>query len=126
MIGGSASTALQYARMSVCVTCEAKDSEGKRLYRVEGDRAFCGVPRDLAHLGKLYRDETQDGCGCSLLLKVSKVESECPLNKWPPKETVKAIPEHLKSVPQPTKTITSTGPRKPCGCGKVTKQTNRP
>jgi hypothetical protein len=114
MMGGTACATLQYERMKVCNACQEVDSKGERLYRIIRETAYCGIPRNLEHLADLYRDEVKDGCGCSLMLKVSKYESDCPLKKWPEKAAIRPAPIPASTQPAVKLVIT----KKPCGCGK--------
>lgn len=123
MSSGTACAELQYARISVCNACEEKDSKGERLYRINNTTAYCGVPRDLAHLAQLYRDEIKDGCGCSLTRKVSKIESDCPLKKWPAPDAIQPRPPRIQqSGPAPKPFL----PGRPCGCGGKAKPPGSP
>ncbi len=78
LLSGQVSPEVQEARLAVCRACTATDSKGERLFREIAGKMYCGVPR----LEQLLRNEVQNGCGCELRLKVSRVGSGCPLNLW--------------------------------------------
>lgn len=66
-------------RLQICKVCPEKDSEGNLLYREINEKPFCGKPRRQ----KILRDNTVDGCGCDLDFKAQKVDTTCPLGRWP-------------------------------------------
>ena len=80
LIHGPAPAAVAADRLAACKACGEKSTAGDRLYREIDGKAYCGVPR----LQDIYRDESKDGCGCDLLFKVSRAETECPRKKWLP------------------------------------------
>lgn len=80
---------LRKMRMAVCMSCREverlrdKGSKGERLYRVIDGHKYCGLPR-MADLTKVYRDESDLGCGCDLDDKVRWERASCPRNHWGP------------------------------------------
>jgi len=64
-------------RKRICMGCQARDSEGHRMFR-DGLAPTCGKP----WLQQIKRDESKDGCGCDLLTKWQGSTQHCPLGHW--------------------------------------------
>lgn len=109
VFGRKARKEIQEARLKICEACTAKDSRGERLFRLLNNKHYCGLPR----LSMIVRDEKQEGCGCELSYKASRISSSCPLDRWPSPKILLGLegPNNFKS--------------KGCGCGKVTENTNK-
>jgi hypothetical protein len=79
-LGGKVKQEVAKQRLEICAACEEQTSEGVRLFRVQDDVAYCGVPR----LENVLRDEYAEGCGCDLNEMVRYKKTSCPRVKWGP------------------------------------------
>lgn len=75
---------LRKMRLAICHTCpESETGTNVKLFRRIDGNEYCGLPR-LADITKIYRDETQTGCGCDLADKTRYELSQCPRGRWGP------------------------------------------
>jgi ADP-heptose:LPS heptosyltransferase len=82
--GKLVSEQVQKIRLAICHTCqETEAGTTVRLFRKIDEKDYCGTPR-LADLRKIYRDETEIGCGCNLEDKSRYDAAQCPRKLWGP------------------------------------------